>query len=330
MLYNISMNKRIVKGFILSILLLIATSCVYAQESFPGSLSISVSPDYPRPEEPVTLEVRASRVDIDRTEVTWIVNGNTQQQEMGGDTFTLPAPAKGAEQTITAMVTTSKDQVGTISTTIKPQSVDIIWEAHTYTPPWYKGKALYTNDSTVTCTAIPEIITDSGNIVSASELFYQWERNGQTLSEQRGIGKQSVSIPILRGYNDIGVRVETLDGKYKAYKEITVDESDPELILYESDSLYGLLFEKALQNQFTFDSNESSFAVIPYFFSTTNMNSGFINYSWELNNEPINTFGNRETFRNESGQSGSAHVHVTAQHSNYVSQKDDTEITLSF
>jgi len=329
MRYNKIMNNLIVKVFLLCVFFFAATTCVHAQESFPGSLSISSSPEYPRPGEPVTLEVRASRFDIDRAEIRWIVNGETRQQGVGNDTFTLQAPQKGSEQVVSVTVTTPDDRVGTTRITIKPQSVDIIWEAKTYTPPWYKGKALYTNDSTITFTAMPEITTASGNTVSTSELFYQWERNGTTLSE-RGVGKQSVSIPVIRGYNNIGVTVETLDGKYKAYKEITVNESKPKLLLYESDSLYGLLFEKALQTQFTFDTNESSFTVIPYFFSATTMNSGFINYAWELNNEPIDTFGNRETFRNESGTSGSAHVHISAKHTSSLLQEDDVELMLSF
>ena len=312
--------------FILFITLFIGTLDVSASVQ----LSIIRDTKNPEPGENVEFQIKSPSIDLERHLINWVVDGITIQEEMGGYTFITKAPKLGNTKTITAIVSSKTNWLGEKTTTLKSQLVNIIWEARTYTPPWYKGKALYTHKSAITFTAIPEIILPNGDVVDPSDLFYIWKQNDINLTNHRGVGRQSTTIKIAPGYNKIGVVVETLDGKYRASNEITVDESDAELILYEYNPLYGLIFNQALKNDYDIKDVEMTFTVIPYFFSTTAANSSFINYFWEMNNKPLDILGNTETLRNETSESGDAHLYVKAKHTKNILQSASDEINISF
>ena len=324
--------SRYVHLFILIFCLtLIPLGGIQAQStSFPGELSLSINPEHPRPGESVHFTLRATSVDLNRTTIRWSVNGNTVENETN-TTFTTTASEVGSVKTISARVSTQRDGSASITKTIRPQSVDILWEANTFTPGWYQGKALFTPKSTLTFTAIPYMILPGNVRANNTNLLYTWERNGNPLIDHRGVGKQTATIPLSDGRTtDIGVTVETIDGRYKAHHEITVEPEEPELIFYESHPLLGLLFNKTLGNEHHMQEQEITLTAIPFFFSTTFPNSFLMNYEWELNNNEIFTQQNQETFRNENGEGGTAHITVEARNEENYSQRAENDIAITF
>src|SRR3990167_742525 len=75
-----------------------------------------------------------------------------------------------------------------LTTVVLAQSVDILWQGDTYTPPFYKGKSLWSNQSRITFVAIPQGL---GNPAS---LNYKWTKNGTVLGNINGIGKNTLSF----------------------------------------------------------------------------------------------------------------------------------------
>jgi hypothetical protein len=71
-----------------------------------------------------------------------------------------------------------------------PVDVDILWQANTYTPPFYKGKALFTPESNVTFIALFNIII-GGKRVDPSDVVYKWKVNRTVDGANSGFGKNS-------------------------------------------------------------------------------------------------------------------------------------------
>src|SRR3989344_1173365 len=57
------------------------------------------------------------------------------------------------------------------STTTHAQSVDLLWQGETYTPPFYKGKSLWSNQSRITFFAMTNGLGNPAN------LSYKWTKN---------------------------------------------------------------------------------------------------------------------------------------------------------
>src|SRR3990167_8183019 len=70
------------------------------------------------------------------------------------------------------------------------QEVDILWQGKTYTPPFYKGKTLWSSQSKIALLAIPHI-SGAGNPVN---LTYKWIKNGTVLGNINGVGKNTLAF----------------------------------------------------------------------------------------------------------------------------------------
>ena len=58
-------------------------------------------------------------------------------------TFTFTAGSLGKTQKVTVNGVENDGTSITQSISVMPASIDLIWQAHSYTPPFYKGKALF-------------------------------------------------------------------------------------------------------------------------------------------------------------------------------------------
>lgn len=209
--------------------------------------------------------------------------------------------------------------------------VDILWEAQTYTPPWYHGKALYIPRSSVTFMAVPNITGSDGTQYTSDELVFQWTRGGYDLIAQRGRGVDVVAIPLspLRP-EDVGVRIETLTGEVLAETEVTLRPTQEELVVYVQDPLLGVQYHTAITGSHTIANNEATFLATPFYFNTSRMLDGTVSYTWELNNTQLTTSGNSETFRQEPGAQGTANLSIEARHREHSIEKAVSEFITSF
>lgn len=103
---------------------------------------------------------------------------------------------------------------------IRPTGLDIVWQTKSYTPPFYKGKALYTYQSLVDFVAMPSFMTSSGAMIDPKTLVYKWTRNGSVLGDSSGYGKNvfSTSGGVLAKPLQVEVEASTIDGSMRAKK----------------------------------------------------------------------------------------------------------------
>lgn len=329
---RISLSHRIVSGARTAFIIFIAFLAFISLATSPHrthaqsfinptegqAMRITVFPQYPKAFERVTVTVEDFSRDINGLTVSWSLNGRSATRGVGLKTFTFETGALGSVSNVSV-------SAGGVSQTIaiRPTEIDLIWQASSYTPPFYEGKALHTNQDTVTFLAEPFFITRQGTRINPATLVYKWKYNGNVMQNASGYGKRSFSIQSSVLAKPIAVEVEVSNtaGDFVSVASIGIHEVSPQVIVYENSPLYGLRTETALNGKvFAFgDKTETTFTAVPFFFSTPMPNSDALTYTWLQNGAPTSQKGNSVIFRAPAEGEGVASISVSAKHvANYL------------
>lgn len=298
-------------------------------QSFDASFSISASPSNPQPEQSVTLTVEGFAFDLDRTRIRWFESGVLIKNAIGGKTITVVSPNIGKKNTYEALIETP--QGGTVSTsyTLAPSNVLLLVEGKTYTPPFYKGRALPSHSSTVTITAFPNF----GTSVNKDSLLYEWREDGVVLGSKSGAGKSTLTLTGTRPLSTvlIEVSVSNTANTLFARGDLLLAPQDPEIYVYKESPILGIMLEKAESESFELSDPEVNLMAYPYFFSGTNRLANNLAYTWTLNGSPVSS-GEKGgiTLRKEGNQSGQATVGISIRNTREILQSAKKQLTISF
>ncbi len=301
---------------------------VEAQVSGGGLLSFSVTPQYPSPNEQVSFVLSGFGLDLNQATVVWEENGVVVKQERGATHYRTETGEVGSVLSVTARVTTPSGEQYTRSKTIRPVNLSLVWEANTYTPPFYKGKALYTSGSELTVVAIPQFQSIVGGAIPPENLFFTWKVDGSVFVE--GFGIESISVP-LKDFNrqqTVGVTVQTEGGSITAEKKAVITPADPELIIYPVEPLLGPLYNTTA-DAYTLSSNEVTLLAVPFFFSVDSLQDPALSYSWSVNGRSVSQTEEMLSFGFEEEGSGTSRISVEAEHRNNLFQIAETLIQLN-
>ncbi len=266
--------------------------------------------------------------------MTWKVNGEVKSEGAGINRFSFKNGPLGSKTTITVTAETSDGRVIEKKLIFEPASVNLLYEAQTYTPPFYKGKPLFTPQSTLKVVAMPEFIKINGDKIEPENLVYTWKKDGKVLQNQSGFGKQYALIEtnaITRPMY-ITLDVSAVGSSLKATQTIYVSPREPELLLYEDSLLYGTVWNRSLGSIFFLGKNSLRVKAEPYFFSTFGDGTNEMKYTWGMNSNIIDLPKNQNTvgLRNETGDSGSASVTVIAEHNSKYVQSAEKRIVIDY
>lgn len=299
-------------GWLLLFVLLATGSVIHAQALEP--VQFIVAPEMPGPNEVVLIEAQGVGTFLGEANITWQRDGKTEKSGRGERTFSFTTSALGSVTRVHVVITSSS--VGTITRdfTFRPSVVSLVWEADTYTPPFYRGKALYTPGSPLKVIAFPTVVVN-GSAVSANSLSFEWRHNGEPVSSASGLGRYIFSFDgdQLRSAEVVGVDVFWGATKV-AQGGITIPITQPLVLLYNRDPLRGVLYDTALPPAITLLGKEITIQAEPYFFSNMSRNSGSLSYLWTLNgSETIgpNTSQGILTLRQTGEGSGNAALSVS-------------------
>ncbi len=293
-----------------------------------------IFPEIPKPGEEVTIKNELyGDIDLNVTLITWKVNGVEQQKGVGKKTFTFTVGNSGQTTTVLFEATPTNAPSITKTYTFAPIDVDILWQANTYTPPFYKGKALHTPESNVTFIALPNIIID-GKKVDPSDIVYNWKVNRTVDGANSGFGKSSFDYTGSILLKPALIQAEVYAAANKSFKGLNgfqISHVFPQALIYEDSPVYGILFNKALRNEHTIKDDEVQLSLIPYFFSTQGKNES-VTYRWSLNNNilSIPDFQNSAVFRRNNNQRGTASVMITVGNPSKILQKSIVNLGLIF
>lgn len=324
-----------------TISLLVLTLCLFSSpveaQGIPGisdPISVTVSPETPKPNSSVSIKIQSFSVDLDRALIVWTVNGKEENKGVGLKRFDLTAGPTGSSKRVDIAATVVG--MGTFKQTIiiKPADVSMLWESDTYTPPFYKGKALHSFNGSFRVVAVPEFIGSDGKRIDPRDLIYTWKKNGEVQGDASGYGKTSFigsQTSYLRQGEEISVEVSSPRENAAGSGSITIIPTVPKLVLYEKSPLYGPQYETAIVKNKNLENEEITVLAEPYFFSVGSSKAGALTYAWTLNGSALPTFANKPevTLRKIGGQ-GVADLSLVVQNQAKLLQGASKNISISY
>ena len=309
-----------------------ANSDPFAGKASPN-IFVSVTPPNPKPGDIVSIKLSSDFTDLNQADIVWTENGNVTNSGTGKTSYTVTAGKIGDIVKISAAVKTIEGSLYEYPITIKPATVDIVWESDSTVPPFYKGKALYTQLGRLKLIAIPNIDTGSGTNVNPSNLVYTWKRQGQVIGDRSGLGKQTIDMSndnIYRTPFTVDVVAASADGTYVAEGNINIDTVTPLVEIYENNPIYGILYNKTVGSQTSVSSGELTFDAFPYYFSAANRFDSQLIYAWNLNYQSVSgQSGPSLSLKNDKGQTGAADLFLQVTNQTKFFESGAAEININ-
>ncbi|KND50100.1 MAG: hypothetical protein AB203_03885 [Parcubacteria bacterium C7867-008] len=297
-------------GFVVLAALLIGLSGtpVHAQTAEIGQdpLMVSISPDFPRPYEAVTISPQSNLIDLSASTVSVSVNGVLIEKGSGTAPVQIQAGAAGV-RTVVTVTAVNNGQTYTKEITIRPADVALIVEPVSVNHPFYRGASLVSSEGLLRLVALPDLRTTSGAPIPASSLVYTWRNGSQVLQDNSGIGKSVLTATAPVRYRDTTIRVTvaTQDSSIVAEATAFISPTVPVIRIYQNDPLLGPLFNYALPAKITMTSEEQTFRAVPYYFS------GIPLMNWTVNGNQSQS-GKDITVRSSGSGTGTALVGFNA------------------
>ncbi|HZS43236.1 MAG TPA: hypothetical protein VFA52_03410 [Candidatus Paceibacterota bacterium] len=296
-------------------------------------INIKVNPENPAPSQLVNLSLEAFGTDLNRADISWLVNGVVQKNGVGATSFEFTTGAAGSLSAVQVIILPVNGTRITKTVNISPASVDIVWEANSYVPPFYEGKRLYPPQGTLTFVALPNFVSN-GVTVDPNTLVYKWRLNNSVLGDKSGYGKRTLTVTgdILNQPINVSVEASLVKNNISGSGAISVASQNPQVLLYEDSPLNGILFNKILDSQFDLTASEVTFGAFPFYFSATSPTDKTINYAWYLNNSAmaLDPHQSEVVFRKPDNQNGQSAISVSATVPSSILQSASTNIIVNF
>lgn len=331
------MNKKryrlLYSIFSITIFSVIMFSAPFSARALVGSDVIAeITPEIPGPNEQVTIRLTSYAIDLNSSLITWKIGGKTVLSKNGAVSYTLSSGASGSRTTVEAtIVFRGSTLVKTIL--IEPSTIDLIWEAvDSYTPPFYKGKALPSSEAVIKIVGIPDM--KSGGIkLSKNDLTFSWERNFSALPVFSGYAKDSFifKTSYLNTTETISLKASSINGGLSAQKISTIRTSSPFIVFYEYSPLAGVNYKKNLGEYFSLTKDEATIVAEPYFFSPKDALSNDLDYEWKINGTRIANQYPKNTLvvRKPAGASGNAFIDLSIESKPRLFQSADKTLNIN-
>lgn len=281
-------------------------SAQFGGTSLASDVSISVIPSNPQPLEPVLLEVKSYSVDLNQANIAWRYNGKIISSGIGRTRINTTAPSANTAGLITATVTGSGFATSTTAIDLRTAKVDLLWEAaDSYTPPFYKGKAMFVNNGLVRVTAIPARS-------SPKNLSFEWSRNDSVDLSVSGYNKSSITFrnETLKKQERVDVVAES--GFFRGSNSVTIIPTSPQIVLYQKQEGF-IDYNNGHLSSIATSAPGITLRFEPYFFSTPQGIDR--NLTFEIKNNENQIYGDQKQnelsfSRPENGGQSSVEVGV--------------------
>jgi len=141
-----------------------------------GAFSIVLSPENPGLSEEVVVTLESASIDLGLSNITWSLNNSVRLVGIGERRARFTLGSLGTTYSLEVLVETDTGERFLQSVLIEPREVNIVWEAFSYTPPFYRGKALAPSAGLITFVAMPEIADSGGKRIDPKKLVYSWNQ----------------------------------------------------------------------------------------------------------------------------------------------------------
>lgn len=248
-----------------------------------AALDVSVRPEYPRPNDVVTVRI-SDPGNESSTGYVWSVDGKMVEQGIGTTAITVTTGDVGEVKVVEVIATQNGAIRASGTAFVRPGSIDIVWEGNTVTPPFYDARPLPNGGGTLTVLAVPHLSV-GGSEVDPSILSYSWKIDGIPVTKQSGYGKSSAVLtpPRFGSAFTISVTATNQDGTAQAQSSVVIRPQTPKIIIYENAPLLGVRFNRIVSGLFAFKGDEVSFNAYPLFASSVHA----LTYEWSIDGKPF-------------------------------------------
>ena len=315
------MNITYKKIFFISLFIITSSPIlVWGQDSNTTALDqiasynlveISINPLTPKAGDLVSAELSATGLDINQSKITWYINGERLASDNGLRRVSFNLGKNNALIEVAVSGVNGKNGNGRLE--IKPNEVVVIWEATTYSPPFYRGKALAPQEAVFKMIAIPNIKNANGVKIAADKLVYQWTKNNSVSQDYSGFAKNTfftLDNTYVRDGNNIDARVYTTDNSANYQTNVFVPHQKTNLLLYRVDPLLGRLYNNAIGSSLNYTDSYIKVIAEPYFFSNVTGNNE-IKYEWVGRGEKIAIYTPSIEFKSADGNNIALSLTVT-------------------
>ena len=244
------------------------------------SAAIRVTPAYPEPNTSVTLTLEAYTYNQNGSSISWYIDGIEDVGKKNQREVELIVGDYTDATEVIARLTLADGTAIDIKRSIMPTRIDIVLEADTLVPLFYKGRALPSAGSVIRAVAIPV------SRHTPSELTYTWRLNNKSLHKGPLRGQDTAEFELLYGGEaTISVEVADPNGVVFAKKIVQVNTVEPEMYFYETNVLRGLS-RHALFSPHQLIGNETTVRAEPYYMDKHILEKD-VHMEWKINGSTV-------------------------------------------
>ncbi|MFC1775293.1 hypothetical protein ACFLY0_00315 [Patescibacteria group bacterium] len=294
-------------------------------------------PRIPGPNDDVSLKLTSYSVDLSRSKISWYEDGELVLSGTGKTEYSFVMKDLGSRTKFNIYVQQGGLKQIEISRTFVSSEVDLLWEAtQSYTPPFYKGKALPASQEEIRIVAMPNVTSVDGVKLNPNNLIYKWRKNGKyrDLNSQSGYNRKSVVFEqdLLNAKEDVSVEISSSTWDASANGRVVIERVQPEIYVYHNHPLEGIIYEKILDKNFLMENKEVSVAAEPYYFSLGEAGFDNISFNWRTDNKPVvgDELGSNMIFGFEKDSIGSSSISLEIKHLRNILQSARTSFGLKY
>lgn len=301
---SISLQKIMAPIVLLALLLIPYTGRAQFEGVATGA-SLTTIPTTPPPNSDITVTLNAFSVNTNGATIQWFVDGIENTEARNARSIEVQSQSLGENTRVEAVITPTDSPRFSVPLTISPAVIDVIIEADTHIPTFYKGRALPSPNAPLRIIAIPH----DGSGSPATAYSYKWELNNKTLRGGTIKGDPSLEIEMPTFKNtSLKLTVYNSGGLIVGKRFILLNSEEPELLFYEENPLRGIR-TKAITDSLVLTGEEVTVRAEPYFVDKA-LSGVDNNFEWRVDGvlvQNTNTEPNTITLRRSGGE-GSARV----------------------
>jgi len=280
------------------IIFLVATfglPTVWAQMGFDfgtggDGLSLKATPEIAGPNTNVRLSIESFSTDLSRADIGWEVDGALVKKGLGETNFQTKTGDVGSTRTVKVTAQTKEGGILVENITFRPGLVDIIWQADSWTPPFYKGRGLATPKARIYAQAMPYMF-DGKTRIATKNLSYEWFYDFEPMTTASGVGKNTLELeaPDLFGSKNLRVVVSSLNNRIVADNQVNIFPVETLVLVWPNDPLLGIDYGHPTTNDFSLLEDEVNFVAGGIYFPKSHVLSPGLTYKWTVNGKPATT-----------------------------------------
>jgi len=304
-------------------------------------ITFRTNPKTPGPSQLVTISIQSYAVDLESANLTWYVDKEVVANGIGEKNIQTMTKNLGETVTINVVILAANGARYDKQFLLRPIEIDLLWEADTFVPHFYKGKALPTYKSIVKLSAVPRFNAFSSD---PSKYSYTWTTN-QIQGLGQGLGKQSVLVPMKYSGSSVPVEVTVIDSASDDQSTTTASTlSDggsaserivavnPLILFYEDAPLLGIRSNRALSSAATTNGINFTLRAVPYFFSNDDIANTSLIYTWQQDRQKLapGIDPNVLVLGKEGTAAQSSTIGLMIQNSKRILQSANAGVTVNF